>query len=196
MRLSCGALSTRCSRSSRSNRRTAWLKIGGETVNLGALLLNLVLLGIVAYIVLRPLLSRARPYETPANPTDGLLEAREHLLDALRELELDHAAGKVTAADYAQQRPQLMAQGAAVLRQLDAVAGKSSHTHTRRQAAAHVSVDDEIEAAVSQVRRGRGQKKSSVLCPACHQAAPPTDRFCSHCGSTLIKSDRQPEAQR
>jgi len=51
---------------------------------------------------------------------DGALEGEhQRLLDALQELDFDHAAGKLNEEDYAAQRLGLLQAGAAVLRQLD-----------------------------------------------------------------------------
>jgi hypothetical protein len=155
-------------------------------LNTGTILLDLALLIVVAFIVLRPLLSPAHRPDTRPDPADDLLAERERLVGALRDLEMDQATGKVTAGDYAILRPQLVAQGAAVLRQLDQMAGKPP----RRKAPAARLADDEIEAAISQTRlrrRGPAAPLPATTCPQCGRTALPRDRFCAGCGIPLTQ---------
>jgi hypothetical protein len=164
-------------------------------LNLGTILLDLALLGLVAYIVLRPLLNPAHGQDAQADPADDLLAERERLLGALRELEMDQATGKVTADDYAVLRPQLVAQGAAVLRQMDELAARPP----RRKAQTARPVDDEIEAAIRQARlRRRSPLEASgrATCPQCGRAARPEDRFCAGCGAALAQAQPAVEAVR
>lgn len=170
--------------------------MGGDTVDLGTLLLNLALLALVGYLIARPLLKQSRPQPEHNDPAAGLAAERERLLAALRDLELDQATGKISAEDYAQQRPQLVAQGAAVLRQIDEAATRPSARRATRPTAA---LDDEIEAAVQQLRQGRRQPRGSqpaaAACPACGQATRAQDRFCPGCGAPLAKAARRPKTE-
>jgi hypothetical protein len=157
-------------------------------VDFGTLLLDLALLAVVAYLIARPLLRPAHTRDAQPSAADALIAERERLLAALRDLELDHATGVVAAQDYGPQRAQLVARGAAVLRELDALAAKPRGQAAQRRR----SVEDEIEAAVSQRRQGRRgaasrpvEAQPAAACPACGQAPKPGDRFCAHCGSTL-----------
>jgi hypothetical protein len=157
-------------------------------VDFGTLLLDLALLAVVAYVIVRPLLRPAHTRDAQPSAAEALTAERERLLAALRDLELDHATGVVAEQDYGPQRAQLVTRGAAVLRQLDELAARP-----RGQAPqARRSIEDEIEAAVSQRRQGRhgaasrgaGSSPASA-CPTCGQAAQPGDRFCAHCGAAL-----------
>ena len=51
---------------------------------------------------------------------DSLEGEHQRLLDALQELDFDHAQGKLTEEDYSTQRVGLLQAGAAVLRQMEA----------------------------------------------------------------------------
>lgn len=162
-------------------------------MDLGSLLLNLALLALVGYLIARPLLKQSRPQPERGDPAAGLLAERERLLAALRDLELDHATGKVGDEDYAHQRPLLVAQGAAVLRQLDELAPKPT---ARRNAKPDAALDDEIEAAVRQLRQGRHTAPAprrpvaaaACECPTCGRAASAHDRFCAGCGTPLARA--------
>ena len=84
-------------------------------------LLALTLLLVLAAFLALPLLQA--PYAADeVQPLELLTEQRELVLRALAELELDHAAQKLDPADHAQQRALLLQEGAALLRQLDALA--------------------------------------------------------------------------
>ena len=166
-------------------------------MDIGAFFLSAALLGLVVYLIARPLLNQRRPHSARPEPAVALEAERERLLAALRDLELDHATGKVSAEDYALQRPQLVALGAAVLRELDELTAKPAG----RRAASVAVVDDEIEAAVRQLRSSPRRPKSPSgqggrSCPACGQPASAQDRFCASCGTPLSQAARQAEAAR
>jgi hypothetical protein len=167
-------------------------------VDLGAFILSAALLGLVVYLIARPLLNQGRPKAGQPRPAAALEAERERLLAALRDLDLDHATGKVSPEDYAVLRPELVAQGAAVLRRLDALAVRP----TGRRVAPSALVDDEIEAAVRVLRPGSRLPKAyapapaASACPACGQPANAPDRFCSSCGAPLHKPAHHAKAAR
>ena len=116
-------------------------------MDIGSLLLGLALLVVVVFIAGRPLLEQAGQREQPATPAEQLINSRERVLVQLRDLDFDDATGKINAEDYAAQRAKLVAEGVAILKQLDALGV------TPEEAAA--TPDDAIEAAVAQRRAGR-----------------------------------------
>ena len=85
------------------------------------MLLALTLLLVVAAFVVMPLLQESQAADE-VTQAELLTEQRELVLRALAELELDNAEQKLDPADHAQQRALLMLEGAALLRQLDALA--------------------------------------------------------------------------
>ena len=121
-------------------------------MDIGSLLLGLALLLGIAFIVARPLLEQSAPPEAPARPADDLVSHREQVLTQLRDLDFDHAMGKINQEDYTAQRAQLVAEGVAILKQLDALGvGQPASA----QPAAGLAPDDAIEAAVAQLRARR-----------------------------------------
>lgn len=158
-------------------------------MDIGSILLGLALLLVVVFIVAQPLLDRAGAAERAPGPLDALLAEHERVLLALRDLDFDHAMGKTLADDYVAQREQLLAQGRAVLQQLDSLApGQASG----------VDLDDQIEQAiarrrrrgVSAVTRGAAEADSAVGSGQRRTAAPPTGRFCSQCGRPARPEDK------
>jgi hypothetical protein len=124
---------------------------------------TLLALGALAY-VLWPLISaegRATPWvrsePSPArigdDPRDAVAE--------LREIEFDHATGKLSESDYAALRARYTSEAVAALR--------------ARESAA----DDPVEA---EIRRVRVQARA---CKTCGPRPEPGARYCSTCGAAL-----------
>jgi RNA polymerase subunit RPABC4/transcription elongation factor Spt4 len=124
-------------------------------MDIGSLLLGLALLLVIALIVARPLLEQTGVREQPANPADQLIASREQVLTQLRDLDFDQATGKINQEDYAAQRGQLVAEGVAILKQLDALGIEAGQPATPSAAAPAMAPADEIEAAVAQLRARR-----------------------------------------
>jgi len=179
-------------------------------MDLGSLLLGLALLLLVAFIVARPILERRDMPDQEISRADQLVAERESLLAALRDLDFDHATGKISDEDYTPQRAQLVAQGVAILKQLDALGPalpehaasaedeieravaarrRSSLEHRATPAARAVqSADDLIEAAVAARRKpapAQHPAPDGVTCSNCGALAKPGDRFCPTCGRVL-----------
>jgi hypothetical protein len=92
-------------------------------MSIPGLLFGLVLLGVVIYLVLRPILSANAAVEgTAPASTDDLVAHRDAIYAAIREVDLDFQTGKITEADHTTRREQLVQQGIAVLKALDGVA--------------------------------------------------------------------------
>jgi RNA polymerase subunit RPABC4/transcription elongation factor Spt4 len=168
-------------------------------MDFGSLLLGFALFALTAFVVAGPFFEKRRVQETGHGPADPLLAERESVLTALRDLDFDHATGKITDEDYAPQRAQLVAQGAHVLRQLDALgapgrapaadsdAAIERAVATRRRAAparSAQSADDLIEAQIA-ARRKTSPARDRAACPHCGALANAGDRFCPSCGKSL-----------
>ncbi len=170
----------------------------------------LVLAG-VTYYISRPL---ARPRQASARQADELsLEAqRESLYTQIKELDLDHATGKVNDEDYARLRPELVTEAAAILKQLD----EAARSPALEPAPATSAADDELEALIAARRKSRSvptpepipvsdaeveaaiaaRRKSGkpaapagAFCPKCGKPVNVDDAFCARCGAAL-----QPQA--
>ncbi len=123
-------------------------------MDIGSLLLALALVVAVAAFVARPLLQRnsARPFAA----SDDLVAQREAVLIELRDLDFDHATGKIGDDDYAAQRARLTAKGVEIFRALDA----------RRPAAD----GDDIEKAIAARRRGESRPRLKAARPVVSRA--------------------------
>jgi hypothetical protein len=158
-------------------------------MDLGSILLGVALLFIVAFLVARPWLEPAAGGETEADPAAPLLLERERTLAALRDLDFDYATGKLPDDDYAAQRAQLVAQGADVLRQLDALAPAGAP-------APIAGIEDEIEAAIARRRTSpapaapRRAAEAGIEAAIAQRRQPGAARFCGQCGQPLRPGDR------
>jgi hypothetical protein len=93
-------------------------------MDIGSLLLILALVILVGLFVARPLFDRkAEVVAPPSRQSDhqrsALLAEHDRILNALQELDFDHALGKIPEEEYPTQRALLLQQGAEALRQLD-----------------------------------------------------------------------------
>jgi hypothetical protein len=144
-------------------------------MDLGSLLIVIgLILAVVAFLA-RPLMeNRALVVNAGDHRLSALQAERESILTMIREIEMDHAMGKIGADDFQEQRAALVARGAALLRDLDALG----------DASAPDSVDAAIEAAVA-ARRGRTAPKTAGFCAHCGRALRRGDRFCASCGTPV-----------
>ena len=125
-------------------------------MDIGSLLLGLALLVVIAFVVARPLIERPNVADEPLRPVDLLLADRERVLTQLRDLDFDQTMSKINAADYAAQRAQLVAEGVAILKQLDALGLTSGEAVGSGAGPAPAG---EIEAAVAQLRARRAARR-------------------------------------
>ena len=93
-------------------------------MDIGSLFLIIALLILVVLFVSRPLMEKETSLEQVNNvKSDHLisaaLAARDQILNALHELDLDYALGKIPAEDYPIERAAMLEKGAQVLRELD-----------------------------------------------------------------------------
>ena len=151
-------------------------------MDLASLLISAALILLVAMFIARPLIERATLPERQPTRAEMLAAERETVVTALRELDFDHTTGKIAEDDYAAQRAALVAQGVALLKQLDEISNQSP--------AQTLGVDDELEAAIRAAREKISSEPAvsrpqPLRCPQCGQPHQSDDRFCSKCGATL-----------
>lgn len=133
-------------------------------MDLGSIFLIFSLFILVGLFVARPFFEGQRllvgVHDTGEHERSSLLAERDHILDALQELDFDHVLGKIPEEDYPTQRAALLHRGAEVLRKLDEISN---------QTGAH-SVEDRLEEAIAARRadsaRGRESSASQTLAPA------------------------------
>jgi hypothetical protein len=172
-----------------------------------AILIGLIILAAVAFYVGRPLLSR----RGANSGGDALpLEAqRESLYTQIKELDLDHATGKVNDEDHARLRAELVAEAAAVLKQIDGLAQpvaentgaapageddvealiaarrKSRSSTAATPSATAKAADADAEAAIAARRKSIAPVASELKCPQCGKPISAGDAFCAKCGVAL-----------
>jgi rubrerythrin len=188
-------------------------------MDIGSLLLILALLIVVGWFIARPLFERQATIvdglsDQQDHELSALLSERDRILNALQELDFDHALGKIPEEDFPAQRAVLVQRGAQTLRQLDeltqqpasqdqearleaAIAARRADAAQPVPAAADghaaepageglliAEADDDIEAILATRRRER-QDKSIGFCPNCGRSIQKSDRFCPKCGKSL-----------
>lgn len=133
------------------------------------------------------LLEETLTVEADADPLAELVDRRDSIYKALKELEFDYQVGKVSDADFQAFSTQLKSQAVAVLKEIDAL----------QAIGIDPELDARIEAEIAALRRnGRAEvavapvaapeAAAAAFCPQCGRQARPGDRFCSRCGAPLV----------
>lgn len=161
--------------------------------------------GAVAWVVW-PVLRGTFPLAPPDPRAVALLARREAILANLRDLDADRADGRLSEAEHARLRAEVVMQGTAVLAALDRIAATAASRTDALVAA--------IEADVGAAARGAPEPgaepeapapavamppnasataaavqpdaaAAAAMCPACGKRAREGDRFCAACGQPL-----------
>ena len=154
----------------------------------------LIAAGLIAFIG-QPL-RRARHSTDRDSELDTLLARRESLYTQIRELDFDHATGKVTDADYAPLRATLVADAADTLRQIDGLVATLPEPGfddleaaiAARRKKSRATVDEDLEAAIAARRRlapAGSAPAPALVCHHCGKPLSPADAFCSRCGTPV-----------
>lgn len=163
-------------------------------MDIGSIFIGLALLALVAFVVAQPFLENQGVRERPVTQAEALTAEREQVLDALRDLDFDHAMGKLADEDYTPQRARLLARGVELLKQLDAVTAAAP----ARPGAAE-ALDDQLERAVAARRKARAggassdpeaQMEAAIAARRAPQPAAAAGRACIQCGAGLQANDR------
>ncbi len=162
-------------------------------------------IGVIIYLAVVYLKKTDRRQVAPPSDHERLTAERDGVFAALRDLEADHGAGKLTADEFAEQRAAQMARGAEILRRLDELAATEAPDPLEAAIAARrrqtrpttVQVngvrpappaDDELEAAIHARRRPSPQLATQAVAP--QVAAALATRACSGCGADVDPDDR------
>jgi hypothetical protein len=147
----------------------------------GSLLVILALGLMAAIFIAQPLLGRRESGVTKEDRRlSELLAERDRVLATLQDLDMDHVMGKVLQEDYRAQRTALVSRGAEVLRAIDELRG------TVGDVIPETDLEIEIETAVARLRRGEN-RASGGTCGSCGREIVAGDRFCVHCGASLLE---------
>lgn len=119
-------------------------------------------LGALVYVLWPLVLADGRRATTPSAAPEPPPSPEDGAVAALREIEFDHATGKLSDADYATLKARYT---------VDAVAALRSATRSMD--------DDRAEAAVQRIR------SQTRRCAACGPRPEPGASYCSSCGAVL-----------
>ena len=130
---------------------------------------------------------------------ENLVVQRDATYSAIKDLENDHAMGKLSDGDYRSLRAKYETKAVAILQELDSMNGPKSNSA--------VSQDEAIEREVGRLRRASvtgkcpkcgtphaaedvfcakcGTSLRGVRCPSCGKRAALGDKFCSKCGNAI-----------
>jgi len=166
-------------------------------MDIGAIFFTLAVVTLVGMYVSQPYIQRRGRRATQEDHEYSTLMAEyDRAVNTLQELDFDNALGKVPADDYPRQRAELLAKGADLLRNLDAMqpqeTGRDAESRieaavaSRRADAsasnpATVLDDDDLESLIAARRKTR-KEKSAGFCPKCGKPILVSDRFCPSCG--------------
>jgi len=154
-----------------------------SAMDLSLIILAVLVTLVVAAWVVAPLVRGVVTLDPPEPRAVALLARREAILASLRDLDADHADGRLGAADHAALRRDLVARGAATLAALDRLAADAAG----RAAALAADVEAEVEALGGGARAGVAASDgvANIRCPVCGRQGGAGDRFCAGCGRRL-----------
>ena len=102
-----------------------------------------------------------------------LLEDRESVYEAIRELDFDHRMGKVEDDDYQETRGRFQARAVDVLKALDDMDGRLDH------------LESDVEKEIAALRKKKRRPPAPSHCTQCEASLPPDARFCPRCGEVV-----------
>jgi len=150
-------------------------------MDIGSILAGLALLALVAAFVGRPLFERSGTRVADQDrQLSSLLAERDRVLTSLQDLDMDRAMNKILEEDYQAQRTELLAEGAGILRQIDAL----QPADVDQEAA--TDLEREIEREVARLRSAESPVETN-FCPACGAEVSPADHYCMQCGEPLME---------
>lgn len=179
-------------------------------MSIGSLLLGAAVILLVGLFLARPLLQHPRDQYRRRTERQELLNQKDTLLAQVEILDFDFETGTMPEQDYKQQRRQMVAQAAEILKKLDAYEDVPEPVVSNR------GLDNDIETAVAALRRPKVRRtpradspkaisqpvtaaKSTTVpqpkpqIPQTTTQAPATNgrvKFCSQCGQPVDEGDK------
>ena len=152
--------------------------------------------GVAAWRTFSPLSSRdepAGPQMFGGRTRAALSREKTLVLRSIKDLEFDHAMGKVSDKDFAEMGGRLRARAAGLIRQLDA--GTSYRDAIEAEINKRIGGPDKVRAASEspaanaprtlQVPRETPKATMVLVCGACSTHNDPDAKFCKSCGEKL-----------
>ena len=141
------------------------------------------LAGGVVLFVLFPIFARASEVsEKPSEASQerkSLGEKKDRIYEAIKDVDFEYQAGKLSDSDYQSVRADFVAQAAEVIARLDEL--DASHAAAEKEEPAVESPEPAPEA------------ESGVSCPSCEQSNPEGAKFCMRCGHKIEISPNCPQ---
>jgi hypothetical protein len=105
---------------------------------------------------------------------DLLQRKKEILLGNIQDLDFEFKCGKLSETDYHQVRGEMTAEVAVVLEHIEEI---------------EKTLDlDVLIRRETDTRKGAAKSKAQFVCGSCSAKNPPSNKFCSECGSRLNRS--------
>jgi hypothetical protein len=157
-------------------------------MDLGSLLVILAVFAVAAAFIVRPLIEgHGSEISSDERRISTLKAERDQVLDSILEAEMDQTMGKLTPDEFQAQRAGLVGKGAQLLRELAELEGETAGPGQDVAEATAPAADEEwdLEAEVRRLRAG-APPASEEFCGQCGKPVVRGDRFCSHCGASLV----------
>ncbi|NJN83677.1 MAG: zinc ribbon domain-containing protein [Caldilineaceae bacterium] len=141
-----------------------------------ALLIALAAAVYVAWPLLNP---QPPPVLVENDQLADLVERKDSILIAIKELEFDHQVGKISDEDFERFNLRLRRQAIAYIQQIEQLAPQSQ------------ALDQALEAEIATMRKTQGQKAETAPRPADIDSAPSTHEtasFCTNCGKEVASA--------
>ena len=154
-------------------------------VMLSVLMAGAAMIGMAALRALRPLVSPDDDRTVMLGQRTRAALERDKLLAlrAIKELEFDHAMGKLSDEDFKEMSGRLRAKAARLMRQLDAGAGYREQIE--RDLAKKMSSDARSATALAEREPRTAKASAERVCASCSTANDVDARFCKNCGAKL-----------
>jgi hypothetical protein len=147
-------------------------------VELASILVAAAILIPAAAYIARPLIIDRFSENGQLNSQGSRLYAeKDRILNAIQELDMDHAMGKVPEQHYQIRREALVADGIQTLKELDEIPTATEDPID------HLEL--EIQQAAAQLRGA----SAAEFCPQCGTKAAAGDLFCTSCGNDLSTAE-------
>ncbi len=107
-------------------------------------------------------------------------EQKERLYEAIKDVDFEYRAGKLSDADYQSVRSDLVSQAGAVISKLDEMVDATEKEPLRKVVSGEPSTEDVTA-------------EEGPTCPSCQRVNPPGATFCLQCGAGIAAPENCPE---